>query len=138
MRRALLIAVAVSALAGCYPSCAGGTPAAQAPSANPTARPTAGQAPSALVADASCDAESTSRSLNSNTDTSFTLVNRSTVAISLFWLNFQGQRVHYQDVPAGQTRGQATFITHPWVAADPSGRCIRLFQVTTPATITIG
>ncbi|MFI5281649.1 MAG: hypothetical protein ACHQ0J_00795 [Candidatus Dormibacterales bacterium] len=134
----LLVAIAVTALAGCYPSCSGGSSPAASTSPTATPTPEARLTPSSLVADASCDAEATSRSLNSNTATSFTLVNRSSVAISLFWINFQGQRVHYQDVPAGQTRGQATFITHPWVAADPSGKCTRLFLVTTPATITIG
>ncbi len=78
--------------------------------------------------------------MNSNTATSFTLVNRTSVSLSLFWLGFQGQRVKYQEVPAGETRNQGTFVTHPWVVADPSGRCVRLFQVpsATPIQVTIG
>jgi hypothetical protein len=55
----------------------------------------------------------------------------------VFWLNFQGQRVKYFDLGPGQTHNQGTFITHPWVVADPTGACIRLFLVTDPTQITI-
>jgi len=135
MRRVLVTAISVILLASCSPNCSGGSS-----STSNTPGPSSSSSPVANlpVADASCDTEATSHSLNSNTATSFTLVNRTSVALSLFWLNFQGQRVHYQDVPAGQSRDQATFITHPWVVADPAGKCIRLFLVTTPATITVG
>ena len=135
MRRILLIAIALGTLASCTGNCSGSTSSVvESPTPVVAASPTA----VAPVRDASCDAESTSHSLNSNTPTSYTFVNHTSVALSLFWLNFQGQRIHYQDVPAGQTRGQATFITHPWVMADPAGNCIRLFLVTTPDTITVG
>lgn len=134
MRARTLLALSVFMLAGCSPTCSS--------TARPASSPQAAISPASSLpsADASCLAEATSRSLNSNTGTSFTLVNRTSVSLTLFWLSFQGQRVKYQDVPAGQTRNQGTFVTHPWVVADPSGRCIRLFQVpsATPIQVTIG
>ena len=116
-------------LVGCSPVCAPQTQLRQV-SSSPTLKPP--------LRDSSCNAEPSSRSLNSDAATSFTLVNDTSETLGLWWLNFQGQRVHYQDIPSGQTRHQGTFVTHPWVVADSSGQCIRLFLVTTPTTITIG
>ncbi len=92
----------------------------------------------APIADASCKAESGSHSVNSNTPATFTISNQTSVTLTLFWLNFQGQRVKYFDLAPGRTQSQGTFVTHPWVVADPQGGCIRLFLVTDPIHITIG
>lgn len=136
VRQVLMIAASGLLLAGCSSS------SAASPSPTPTTSPAAqsNQGPSANLpaVDPSCGAEATSQSLNSNTPTSFTLTNHTSETLSLFWLNFQGQRVHYTDVDPGQSKDQKTFVTHPWVVADPGGNCIRLFLVTTPVTITIG
>lgn len=70
--------------------------------------------------------------------TSFSIVNHTSETLGLFWLNFQGQRVHYTDVDSGQSKDQGTFVTHPRVVTGPSGTCMHLFLVATPATITIG
>jgi hypothetical protein len=102
--------------------------------ASPTPSPTVATLP---VADASCQAEAQSRSLNSNTPTSFTITNHTSETLSVFWLNFQGQRVKYFDLGPGQTHNQGTFITHPWVVANLKGDCIRLFLVTDPTQILI-
>lgn len=92
----------------------------------------------ALLADASCHSESSSHSINSNTATSFTITNHTTVTLTLFWLKFEGHRVKYFDLAPSATQSQGTYITHPWVVADPHGACIRLFLVTDAARITIG
>jgi VHL beta domain len=113
-------------LASCSGTCSG--------TASPTPSPTVATLP---VADASCQAEAHSRSLNSNTATSFTIANHTSETLTVFWLNFQGQRVKYFDLGPGQTHNQGTFITHPRVVADPKGDCIRLFLVTTPAQVSI-
>ncbi len=129
----LLLASTLLLLGGCTPMCGGAAPAS-----SPT--PVASPVTSPLAADPSCGAEATSHSLNSNTGTSFNLINHAPVTLTLFWLSFQGQRVKYQDVPPGQTRHQGTYLTHPWVVADPAGRCIDLFLVptATPIDVTVG
>jgi hypothetical protein len=103
-----------------------------------TAAPPRSPATVHAVADASCRQETTSRSLNSDTATSFTIGNQTSDQLSVYWLDFQGKRVKYFDLPAGQTHLQGTFVTHPWVVADATGNCQRLFTVTTPANVQIG
>ena len=88
--------------------------------------------------DSSCAAEKTSKSINSNTVSSFTVTNNTSITLSLFWLNFQGTRVLYQTIPSGATISQSTFQTHPWVIADPTGSCLHLFTVTTTLDIRFG
>jgi hypothetical protein len=132
MARRLLLVFGVLALAGCSNMC--GAASSQASQASPQATATL----AAAVADASCQAESTSRSLNSNTPTSYTITNHTSVVLTLFWLNFQGQRVRYFDLAPAETKNQGTYVTHPWVAADPNGTCIHLFLVVQPVHITIG
>jgi hypothetical protein len=127
--RSLLLAVALVTLASCSGTCSGTAPSTLSPTPSHIATPP--------VADASCQAEAQSRSWNSNAATSFTISNHTSETLSLFWLNFQGQRVKYFDLGPGKTRSQQTFLTHPWVVADPKGACIRLFLVTTPAQITV-
>lgn len=117
----------VLVLASCSTMC---SPTPQAAPTSPSVK--------APLADASCAAESGSRSVNSNTPTTFTITNRTSVTLTLFWLNFQGQRVKYFDLAPGMTQSQGTFVTHPWVVADPKGGCLRLFLVTDPSHITIG
>jgi hypothetical protein len=43
--------------------------------------------------------------------------------LSMFWLDFDGRRVHYADLPPGQGYRQQTFATHPWMAVDGDGQC---------------
>ena len=128
MRLTFVVAAAGILLASCSSST----------SQSPASSPTSSAAANLPVPDASCAAESTSHSLNSNTPTSFTLVNHTSETLSLFWLNFQGQRVHYTDIDPSGAKDQGTFVTHPWVVADPNGQCLNLFLVTTQTTITIG
>ena len=132
-----MLVFGVLALTSCSNVC--GATSMPAPSASPNiTEPAAGPSPKLPVAGASCKAESTSHSLNSNKPTSFTITNQTSVALTLFWLDFQGHRVKYTDVAPGATKSQGTYITHPWVVADPQGTCIRLFLVTEPTHITIG
>ena len=118
------------ALASCSNVCT-----APSPSSSSHASPSA--VSKLPVADASCRGEAGSHSINSNTPTSFKITNTTYETLSVFWLNFQGQRVKYFDLAKGETKSQGTFVTHPWVVADPNGMCIRLFLVTTPTEITI-
>jgi hypothetical protein len=124
----VLLVCCLLVLASCSSVC-GGSSAGRSPSPAVSG---------ALAADSSCQSESSSHSLNSNTPTSYTITNHTSETLTLFWLNFQGQRVKYFDLAPGAKQSQGTFVTHPWVVADPHGTCLRLFLVTDPATITIG
>jgi hypothetical protein len=136
MARRLLLLFGVLVLAGCSNVCGSTSPA---PVSSPSSQASGpGASPTGLVADPSCQKESSSKSLNSNSPTSFTITNHSSVTLTLFWLDFTGKRVKYFDLPPGGMKTQATFITHPWIVADPSGACLRLFLVTDPIQFTVG
>lgn len=80
--------------------------------------------------DSSCRIESTLSSKESATprETTFTLVNQSKVPIVLYWLNYQGQRVKYAEIAPNDRFEQPTYLLHPWVVTDSSGKCLRTFE----------
>ena len=57
----------------------------------------------------------TLKSENSDNATNIRFTNGTCGTIGLYWLDFGGNRVHYGDIPPGQTHVQNTFLTHPWV-----------------------
>jgi von Hippel-Lindau disease tumor supressor len=82
--------------------------------------------PNTFANDSGCDQESHLRSKEGVKATEFTLTNHTKTTIVLYWLNYEGKRVKYEDNPSGQRVSQPTFLTHPWVATDTKGRCIRI------------
>ncbi|HEY1722363.1 MAG TPA: hypothetical protein VGG27_14065 [Magnetospirillaceae bacterium] len=82
--------------------------------------------------------ESKLQSYVGNISTAVNFVNRSTRLIKAFWINYQGQRVFYFDVPPGQSHRQQTFVTHPWVITDEADNCQSIYlPQTTETTYTI-
>jgi hypothetical protein len=76
-----------------------------------------------------CGLEGQVKSLNAAGPTQVTFVNRESVPIRTYWLNYDGRRVFYREVPPGQSYVQQTYVTHPWVITDnPQGRCVALYQ----------
>lgn len=82
--------------------------------------------PNTLAGDSKCEQESHLRSIEGVKATEFTLTNHSKTTILLYWLNYEGKRVKYEEIPSGQRVNQPTFLTHPWVVTDTKGRCIRI------------
>jgi len=74
------------------------------------------------------------------TDIWFTVDNRTNYDFELFWLDYNGRRVSYGLVGANSRRRQHTFVTHPWLLADPgSGFCRYLLpEATNGQVVTIG
>jgi hypothetical protein len=64
------------------------------------------------------------RSLESTTASSITFDNQSGTTVSIYWLDFEGNRVSYFTLPAGQSYVQPTWLTHPWVAVNDSNECL--------------
>jgi VHL beta domain len=81
----------------------------------------------ALAISKSCRGESKARSKNSNTSTIVTFSNKRSDSLTIYWLNFQGKRVFYNELPSGTSYDQQTFVTHPWVAVTRSGACFGPF-----------
>lgn len=74
-----------------------------------------------------CAEESRLRSLVSETSLHVDFSNTTDDDVSLYWLDFHGSRVHYNDLAPGESYRQQTYVTHPWVAVDPHKRCVGLF-----------
>lgn len=82
-------------------------------------------APSAASAqNAACPAPGSVRSDNSRQKATVEFQNLSGRKVTIYWLDYQGQRKFYKELQPRQNYKQNTFVTHPWVAVDPSGRCI--------------
>jgi len=82
------------------------------------------------AAGARCPEETGLRSLSGTTSTTMTFVNDTTEAVRLFWLDYQGKRIFYSEIPAGRTAVQPTYLTHPWVVANQNGDCLRVYMPT--------
>src|SRR5579872_2616361 len=76
--------------------------------------------------DSSCGREGAYKSLNDDHAAVVTFLNHTSVTVQTFWLNFQGKRVFYQQLASGAQYDQRTWITHPWVVTDLSGRCLTM------------
>ncbi|MCO5089265.1 MAG: hypothetical protein M9883_20675 [Methylobacteriaceae bacterium] len=71
-----------------------------------------------------CPAPGRVRSLNSDRSTHIVFVNSTGGPLKFYWLDFQGQRVFYQELQPGRNYRQQTFMTHPWVAVNARGNCV--------------
>jgi len=91
----------------------------------------------AILSPLPCASESSLRSINDDVATSVTFQNQSDIALSIFWLDFSGQRVPYRTLAAGAAYTQSTFLTHPWLIADSTGACIAIIQPTAGPSIAV-
>ena len=81
----------------------------------------------APVPDASCSQEASLKSTSGTTRFNLRFVNRTMEPLQTFWLDYTGKRVFFRQVAGGAEYSQPTWVTHPWVFADTSGRCLKLF-----------
>jgi hypothetical protein len=57
------------------------------------------------------------------------------MVLTVYWLDYEGKRIVYGALPAGgETFTQGTYLTHPWIIANPDGNCLVLFDVPVAAT----
>jgi VHL beta domain len=54
-------------------------------------------------------------SLNSNEYTDLRFTNATCLTVSVYWLDYQGNRTLYAILAPGQSYVQGTFVTHPWI-----------------------
>lgn len=85
--------------------------------------PTAAAPKPAAVVRSNCPAPGSLRSANSSTAVNITVANGSNRTLKIYWLDYQGGMKYYRDLSPGQSYVQATFVSHPWIAVDGSGRC---------------
>ncbi|MBU6400717.1 MAG: prolyl oligopeptidase family serine peptidase [Verrucomicrobia bacterium] len=67
-------------------------------------------------------------SATTGAETSLTFINRTRAEARLYWIDPQGQRRSYGALRAGAERSQHTFAGHVWLATDPAGRILGVFE----------
>jgi dipeptidyl aminopeptidase/acylaminoacyl peptidase len=63
-------------------------------------------------------------------ETSLRFLNRTAGDIDLFWLDSEGERRRYASLKPGGQWDQHTFAGHVWLAADPAGKILGVFEAT--------
>ena len=82
-----------------------------------------------MLKDVGCAQENSLRSLEGATSTNIIFVNQSEITIRTYWLNYEGRRVFYAEVPPGKNYVQQTYVTHPWVITNNrSGDCVAIYE----------
>ncbi|TDC79252.1 hypothetical protein E1193_19295 [Micromonospora sp. KC606] len=71
--------------------------------------------------------ESSLRSSSGGSSTYVEFVNSSQIPVAVFWLDHSGRRQWYKTLWPGQSYRQQTFVGHPWVVTDRSGRALACF-----------
>ena len=66
------------------------------------------------------------RSLDGQPATQVIFLNETGELLRLFWLDFDGKRQSYGEVPPG-AQGQSTFATHAWLVETPDGRVLGIY-----------
>ena len=64
------------------------------------------------------------RSIEGTTPSQIDFVNASGTTVDIYWLDYEGDRVHYATLAPGGNLAQPTWLTHPWVAVDKAGNCL--------------
>ena len=96
--------------------------------------------PAALpqLAPIACSQERRLKAQGVEVGTSIEFVNQRSAGVVVYWLDFEGARQKYYDLPAGQTYEQGTYVTHPWLIADANGTCLEIYVASAgPAAATV-
>ena len=61
-------------------------------------------------------------------ETTVSFVNRTGARVELYWVDTGGQRVHYATLASDGRHEQHTFSGHVWLATDPQGKLLAVFE----------
>ncbi|MCC7479881.1 hypothetical protein IT575_15685 [bacterium] len=79
------------------------------------------------LADRGAAAEGSLKSLDSGQPSQIQYVNNTGGTVSYYWLDFEGKRVPYGTVEAGERGSMSTFISHPWLLTDSAGTVLGIW-----------
>ncbi|MFI7577421.1 hypothetical protein [Micromonospora sp. NPDC049497] len=97
-----------------------------APSASPKPPPPPGE-----LAPLPASREPALRSTGGGPETFIDFVNARSAPVTVYWLNYDGQRQRYAVLQPGHGYRQHTYVGHPWVVTEADGRALVCFQPTT-------
>ena len=79
-----------------------------------------------------CDQESSLKSLTFDVPTYVRFTNSTNQPVTRYWINYEGKRDPSADqkytLKPGQTDYQVTYLTHPFLITDASGKCLGIYQ----------
>jgi Domain of unknown function (DUF4440)/VHL beta domain len=85
-----------------------------------------------LLTAQNCSQESSLRSLNSETPAFIRFVNATSQPVVVYWLNYDGKRDPSEEqketLKPGQSGFRATYLTHPFLVTDVTGKCLGIYQ----------
>ena len=89
-----------------------------------------------------CSQESSLRSLNGEVSTVIRFTNTTSQSVVIHWLNYQGERDPSENqihtLKPGESTFVGTFLTHPFLITDASGKCLGIYQpIREPASAVI-
>ena len=61
------------------------------------------------------------RSQASEIETAVVFVNNMSERVAVYWIDYEGNEIHYRDLEPGQRYSQDTYATHPWVVRTIDG-----------------
>ena len=79
------------------------------------------------LAPISCSQERRLKAQGVDVAATIEFVNQRSASVLVYWLDFDGARQKYYDLPAGQTYEQGTYVTHPWLITDATGTCVAIY-----------
>ncbi len=79
-----------------------------------------------------CTLEPSLKSINSDVATFLRFTNRTSHPVVIYWLNYEGKRDPSEEqkimLKPGQSGFRQTYLTHPFVAADGTGKCLGIYE----------
>jgi hypothetical protein len=74
-----------------------------------------------------CGSEARQKSRNFDTPTVLRFKNATTRAVRYYWVNYEGKREQERELKAGEVQNIRTYLTHPFVVVDATGRCAAIY-----------
>jgi len=88
-----------------------------------------------------CSLEPSLRSLHSQAPTFLRFINATSELVVVYWLNFEGKRDASENqkvtLNPGQSEGRPTYLTHPFLVTDASGKCLGIYLPTPEASLAV-
>jgi ketosteroid isomerase-like protein len=93
------------------------------------------------IAALGCDQEASLKSTKSDTPAFIQFTNSTNQTVIVHWINFDGKRDtnqnQIQELKSGQSSMRGTFLTHPFVVTNESGKCLGVYQPMREAGIVV-
>ncbi|MDP6526477.1 MAG: hypothetical protein QGH15_19870 [Kiritimatiellia bacterium] len=70
------------------------------------------------------------KSPEDDVEATLTIENKTQSPIKLQWLDYDGARVHYQNIAAGREAVQLTYVGHYWIILDAKDKPVGIYETT--------